>query len=501
MSKLTNLKGRINYISSHARQENLYGVYETTERKFWSELAKCNQAEFVKSGTEGNCIEARELIIALPEHFVEYSPNRLLELFTNHFKQNYGTECISALHHNKRKTNYHIHLIFSERELLEEPIEKVATRNMFYDEAGKHVRTKKEILGEDGKIRPGCKVILKGEVYERNIFTIKDRRFKSDAFLEEVKKSYTELINVYVQNDKEKLNVFDRSSAYLPTKKIGKNNPKADQIKEDNLQRERWNQTVDRALVSGIPEQQIVEIKEMQIGRKVSQSIRQYGNNPNLFSSIILMAIKVLELLIIQILNQVLKPIQSIEETPKKAEVLLPADDMLVGAEVPEIELQEQLEQIPDRPQMSALASKFEKLGAIYEKLQKQGNAIHYKEQELEIVTIDHDECKGILKGKNRKELKEQMDKLETQIESMKRRFTGIVKEYGYLNAKAFMDQYKASKAEYTNYKQALDSWNRKYGKGQKPISITERIEQYKQEAKKRENNRIPVKRRARGAR
>ena len=29
-------------------------------------------------------------------------------------------ECVSALHHNKRKTNYHIHLIFSERKLLPE---------------------------------------------------------------------------------------------------------------------------------------------------------------------------------------------------------------------------------------------------------------------------------------------------------------------------------------------------------------------------------------------
>ena len=74
MSKLTNLKGRINYISSHARQENLYAVYETTDRKFWTELAKCNQEEFKKSGTEGKCIEARELIIALPESFVDYQP-------------------------------------------------------------------------------------------------------------------------------------------------------------------------------------------------------------------------------------------------------------------------------------------------------------------------------------------------------------------------------------------------------------------------------------------
>ena len=143
MSKLTNLKGRINYISSHARQENLYAVYETTDRKFWTELAKCNQGEFKRSGTEGKCIEARELIIALPESFVDYEPDKLLKLFTEHFKQNYGVECIAALHHNKRKNNYHIHLIFSERKLLAEPVEKIATRNMFYDENGKHVRTKK----------------------------------------------------------------------------------------------------------------------------------------------------------------------------------------------------------------------------------------------------------------------------------------------------------------------------------------------------------------------
>lgn len=90
MSKLTNLKGRINYISSHARQENLYAVYETTDRKFWSELAKCGQEEFIKSGTDGKCIEARELIIALPESFVDYNPSMLLEVFANHFHRNYG---------------------------------------------------------------------------------------------------------------------------------------------------------------------------------------------------------------------------------------------------------------------------------------------------------------------------------------------------------------------------------------------------------------------------
>ena len=58
MTKLHNVRGRIYYISSPKKQENLYAVYETTDRNFWTDLAKYNQAEFKKNGTEGKCIEA-----------------------------------------------------------------------------------------------------------------------------------------------------------------------------------------------------------------------------------------------------------------------------------------------------------------------------------------------------------------------------------------------------------------------------------------------------------
>lgn len=121
-----------------------------------------SQQEFQRSGTTGKCIEARELIIALPEIYTTFGPQQVLEEFTDKFRQQYGVECVSALHHNKRKTNYHIHLIFSERKLLPEPDIKIATRSVFYDETGKRVRTKKEITDENGQIRKGCTVIKKG---------------------------------------------------------------------------------------------------------------------------------------------------------------------------------------------------------------------------------------------------------------------------------------------------------------------------------------------------
>ena len=131
MSKLPNVKGRISYITSHARQENLYATYRTADNAFWNNLARESRQEFQRSGAEGKCIEARELIIALPEVYTQYEPQQVLEDFTDEFRRRYGVECVSALHHNKRKTNYHIHLIFSERKLLPEPDVKIATRSVF----------------------------------------------------------------------------------------------------------------------------------------------------------------------------------------------------------------------------------------------------------------------------------------------------------------------------------------------------------------------------------
>ena len=45
----------------------------------------------------------------------------------------------------------------------------------------------------------------------------------------------------------EKLTVFDRDGVYIATKKIGKNNPKVEQIKKDNDMRKEWNKIADVA--------------------------------------------------------------------------------------------------------------------------------------------------------------------------------------------------------------------------------------------------------------
>lgn len=343
-----------------------------------------------------------------------------------------------------------MYLIFSERKLLDEPVEKIATRNMFYDENGKHVRTKKEILDEAGQLRSGCKVIPKGEVYERNLFTIKDSWYKSESFLDEVKRSYTDLINIYVKDDKQKLKVFDRNGVYLATKKIGKNNPKAEQIKTDNQYRTMWNQTVDRALISGVPEGQILEVKQSEIRQKVKASIQKSGRNPALLKSIIMTAIYALELLIGKVFKLASQKTDKGMEAVAKAE----AEQTPVKKINPFVKAKS--EPVPEMPKKSALASKYPRLADIYNKLEKQNAAIYDREQQLASVEKELVGAKGIFKAKQRKELQEQAEQIKTLIGNMKQYLSSIVQGYGYKNVKEFLAEYKASKAEYTDYQSAV---------------------------------------------
>ena len=98
-------------------------------------------------------------------------------------------------------------------------------------------------MDENGNVREGCNIIPKGEVYESHLFTVKNEHFKSKVFTGEEKEMYTKLINNYVRDEAQKLSVFQPGGVYLPTKKIGKNNPKAAEIRAANAARQEWNRT------------------------------------------------------------------------------------------------------------------------------------------------------------------------------------------------------------------------------------------------------------------
>lgn len=514
MTKLSNVRGRITYISSHAKQEHLYAVYETTERSYWTELARCSQQEFKKSGVEGNCIEARELIIALPESLYEQGmPDMLLKSFTDKFKEKYGVECVAALHHNKRMTNFHIHLIFSERQLLAEPVIKIATRNMFYDEHGNHVRTKKEILDEAGNIRKRCKVIGKGEVYEKKLFTSKNTRFKQEDFLDEVKLFYTRMINHWVTDEKDRLTVFDRNGPYLATKKIGRNNPKAEQIEQDNKLRMDWNREVDRAIISNVPMDDILQIKREHITEPIKRSIEIYGNKPQRLALIHNMAITELVLLISKVLeaarairNKILHTdVTNAEKTDFASNIVVDNTDNTSAIEEStkvENKITTQEETIkevnvtkPDKPVMTPEAATYPKLKKIKAELDNQNNLIFQAEQQRGNLEIELSDLKGLAKLTRKAELQRKIDEKTDYINRLKIGLSNMVRNYGFENMNEFYLSYKESQNAYAEYQQEVDDWKKSNDNAETPMNKTEMMSEklarlQKDVGKFRQNNR-----------
>lgn len=336
-------------------------------------------------------------------------------------------ECVSALHHNKRKTNYHIHLIFIERKLLPEPDIKIATRSVFYDETGKRVHPKKEITGEDGQIRKGCTVIKKGEIYESHLFTVKDDKFKSEPFLREVKEIYTDLINRHISNPEQQLKVFDKNSVYLPTKKIGKNNPKAAEIETDNAARQEWNRTADMALISGISEAKILEVKQTEIHDKASQSIKSKGWLPNLFRGIVTKAKDFLQNLI-------------------------------------------QEKDMPPKPTLDINMAEFRTMQKLMIKAQDKAKEIrHLQDTVLPKLKQQLADTKGIFKGKERKALTEQIQRTEKEIAEKLDKLPDVLKEDGYPDVQAFMATYRKAEAVVEQYNRGLAAWEREVRENRRP--------------------------------
>lgn len=451
--KLDDICGRCDYIGNPDRQEYLYATYSTVEPEFWRELAEQNQYDFKRSNAKGKCIEARELVIALPESFQEYDRELLLQLFAEQFRSTYGVQCTAALHHNKKKTNYHIHLIYSERKVLEKKEIKRASRNMFYDEKGKHVRTKKEILDENGNVRQGCYIIPKGEIYEMSFFDSKEEVFKKHSFLNEVKQRYTDLINQLVQDEAEKLSVFEPDGPYLATKKIGKNNPKAEEIKADNEARQEWNRTVDEALVAGVASEEVAEVKKENISLAVKESIQKEGQKPGL-------------------LRQVLK---------KAVAVLREKIHSVIAPEKPELKV--------DMEVFRQMQNVRRKLLNIQKSIREIDVLIQKKQNRLDELTG----LSGTFRLKEKKELMNSISDLISERTRQSSLLKETVTKAGYRSVGSFMRAFNKSHAIIEEYLKTQGGIENKDSNAlqmqQKKQSVLDKLHQYDEEAKRNKSS------------
>lgn len=439
MSKLTDVQGRVDYISNPERQEHLYAAYSTVEPEFWRYLSEQSKYDFWRSNQpSGKCIEGRELIIALPESLQQCDPDLLLKLFTEKFRVEYGVQCSAALHHNKRKTNYHIHLVFADRDVLPKTEVKYATRNMFFDEENRHVRTKKEILDADGNIRPGCRILPKGEPYEMRWFTGRKDIFKTRKFLADVKVMYTDLINQCVVREEDRQTVFDSAGPYLPTKKIGKNNPLAEQIEADNALRQEWNQTVDQVLIAGGTHEDVVEFKADEVVAKVAVSVKEHGQEPGLFALILRRAIAVL--------------MEFLEILMRKDEAELPEP------EVHETEVTKQIQKPDKGPRPSSLREEaaFMELEPMHQELNQCNRKLYALQKKLEPMQLVLSQTpKDIFHRKERKSLQESVDGLKRQIDQVRTELEVIPRMHGF-------DSVGTAEKAYRSAKKALDTVRRK---------------------------------------
>lgn len=470
MSKLPDVKGRVDYISNPKRQEHLYATYSTVEPEFWKYLSEQAQHDFWKSNQPGGkCIEARELIIALPESLQAVDPNLLLQLFVEKFREQYGVQCTAALHHNKTKTNYHIHLIFADRDILEKTEVKYAPRNMYFDETGHHVRTKKEVLAEDGSLRPGCRMLPKGDPYEMNWFSGRKEIFKTRSFAQEAKVMYTDLINQCVPREEDRLTVFDPSGPYLATKKVGKNNPMANEIRSDNAVRQEWNQVVDQVLIAGGTVDEVTEFKQEEVVRKIADSIREHGEAPGLLASVIRKAIAVLKEFLMILMEQV--------DAVHESEMVQPE----------QAASSEKKERKGKRLDSSKEEQNFRAIEGIYQKLSKANRKLFALQKQKGSIQIALDQIPGgILHRKERKALQERIDGLERQIQQTQDQMNVIPKQHGYESVRAVKKAYSDAKAALDEVRRKQAEWDGvTYPEVQKPQYQSQKVSVLKQLAAK----------------
>lgn len=219
--KLTNIKGRIKYITNKDKQENIVDYFNTADNEFWKMLAKENQERHRQVKAGGKCCEARELIIGIPQNTTITA-----EQICNTFKNKYGVECSCAIHQNNKEgiINKHCHLIFSERVKLDIPVivaEKRAARTYYYDEKGNKCKKDEAV-----------KTVKKGTILQKGstrYFSDKNEHFKTQKFIYECKELFLKnLLQIDWSLRAEKQN------KELSEKHIGKNNPKAEYIKQNN---------------------------------------------------------------------------------------------------------------------------------------------------------------------------------------------------------------------------------------------------------------------------
>ena len=330
-----------------------------------------------------------------------------------------------------------------------------------------------------------------------------------------------------IEDDKNKLHVFDKNGLYLATKKIGKNNPKAKQIKENNEVRMQWNHEVERALVSQVPEDEIRQIKHEFITDRIRQSIGAWGKQPNLLANIIINAIMRLALLISKVLTAArelknklflealekeyesktdIKAVDTadVSTAPTKETITAPKPpSVTVTATVPKAEVVEQPRtQIPPRPVMPPESIAFPRLKKFKVTLDKHNNLIFKAERKRTKLELELRDLKGLARLTKKKEIESRITTKTEEIQTLKAGLSGIVRQHGFATVQDFYTAFHTAQRATDTYQKECAKWEETYGEKATPKAETmhEKLQRYQEKAD-RQNANQPYRGRDTGAR
>lgn len=251
VTKINNVAGRSDYISNPDRQEHLRLTEKSSDFdwKEYAEFEKQNQ----KSKEKNN--EARELVIALPNEMSEKFSDDVLKDFSHELAQEIlgkNRDYEFALHWNQAKTNFHMHLLFSEREREIERTPKVYKRDMWFDKTTNRMA---KANAENAELRHKKGEVMKdkeGNIrYDDIPFTKKDKKFTERSWL----KSHQQTIQKVLSEYDYVLNIFDNKHE-IAQKKLYKG------ASDDYLEyAENWNRTANKVNQT-IKEEQKTLLKE-----------------------------------------------------------------------------------------------------------------------------------------------------------------------------------------------------------------------------------------------
>lgn len=234
MSKCHNAVGRSRYIRrameerktreawERARQKSIEDLvlHVSNMRSTWEDYAEY-EASHQQSKERNN--EARELVIALPNELA-YNPNKLKECCSklSHWLLGYNRDFEYAVHWNKKRTNLHMHLLFSERQRAKpsrlKRKHKTYQRDIWMDR-DTHRLAKAKAPNAYLAHRKGDIMYDKvGKPRYEDIppYTVKDKKFKTKKYLYDANR----FVQILLESYGFQLRMQDEQSPFLTQKKI-----------------------------------------------------------------------------------------------------------------------------------------------------------------------------------------------------------------------------------------------------------------------------------------